>query len=85
MGKTATEAIVSLIVIVITLMAPLLIGMGIYKFYRTIKPLPEVNPDEIKLITDIDKVSDRFFLKSLLIGWAICGPFYYWVMTSDMF
>ena len=84
MGKTATEAIVSLIVIVIALMAPLLIGMGIYKIYRTIKPLPEVSPDEIKLITDIDKVGDRFFLKSLSIGWALCGPFYYWFLTSDI-
>ena len=84
MGRVSSEAILSVLVLVVVLIAPLLIGMGVYKLYRTLKPLPEISPDEIKLITDIDKVSDRFFLKSLVIGWVICGPFYYWIMMSDM-
>ncbi len=80
--KIAVEAILTLLVVVIALLAPLLIGMALYRGYRAIKPMEEV---EVNHITDIDKVGDRFFLKSIIIGWAICGPIYYWLLNGDMF
>jgi len=80
--RVAVEAILTLLVVVLALLAPLLIGMALYRGYRAIKPMEEV---EIDHITDIDKVGDRFFLKSIVIGWAICGPIYYWLLYGEVF
>ncbi len=80
--KTATSAIVTLLVLLVAFALPLLIGMAIYRGYRLLKPQAEV---EVNHISDIDKIGDRFFLKSVIIGWLICGPVYYWLLTSEIF
>lgn len=78
--RTATEAIITLIVIIMALVLPLIIGMAIYKGYRILKPLPEV---EFNHISDIDKIGDKFFLKSAMIGWIICGPIYWLIISAN--
>ncbi len=80
--KTAISAILSLLLLVVIVMLPLILGMAIYRIYRYIKPLEEV---QVNHITEIDKVGDRFFLKSLVIGWLVCGPAYYWMYQSGIF
>ncbi len=80
--KTTIEALATLFLIVVILLAPIAIGLLIYKVYRTIVPAKEI---EVNSILDIDKVGDRFFIKSLIIGWTICAPIYYWFYTTQTF
>lgn len=83
MGQITTEALMTLLTVLAVMALPVAVGLGIYKGYRLLRPLPEV--EELNHFSDIDKIGDRAFLKSVVIGWLICGPFYYWLFSTQAY
>ena len=81
MRKITPEALLTIGTVILLTLLPLLVGWLMVKAYRLFRP---INEEELTGLASIGAPERDGFIKIVVVGWAICGPTYYWVFSSGV-
>lgn len=79
MKSILSETWFALFLLIVLVILPLFVGIAVMKIFRYFRPLKKSAPQSL---IDIGKKEGDPFVFSVIAGWGICAPFYYFLYDT---